>query len=241
MNAGLACPGNNALRLARSLLAGGALTFLHASAAEDESGALPAPVRQEDIQVLLQNSPFTRTLGVSDSIILTGVARIQGDLVATLLDTETHESHLVSAAANTRGWQLISVGGNEAQPQTLSAKIQIGGEQVITVRYQKPPAKPAARSSSSGGGSPGGGGPPLSSAQMQEARRAAENYREGFSSDGYPRQPPPEIVEKLSRLSVSQREEINRQMLGLRNRGLDMPERRRIYEDMVSRAAQGRR
>ena len=76
---------------------------------------------------------------------------------------------------------------------------------------------------------------------MEEAKKAAVNYREGFTSDGYPNQPPPEMVAKLSRLSVDQREEINRQMIGIRNRGLGMDERRRIYEGMVDRASQGRR
>ena len=67
------------------------------------------------------------------------------------------------------------------------------------------------------------------------------NYKEGFSGDGYPRQPPPETVAKLSRLSVQQREEINRRMLETRNRGMGMEDRRRMYESMVDRAAQGRR
>jgi hypothetical protein len=76
---------------------------------------------------------------------------------------------------------------------------------------------------------------------MSEAKNAAVNYKEGFSSDGYPRAPPPEMVAKLSRLSVSQREDINRQMLGLRNQGLGLDERRKIYENLVDRSDQGRR
>lgn len=48
------------------------------------------------------------------------------------------------------------------------------------------------------------------------------------------------MVEKLSKLSVGQREDINKQMLGLRNRGLGLDERRKIYEDMVSRSLQRR-
>jgi hypothetical protein len=49
------------------------------------------------------------------------------------------------------------------------------------------------------------------------------------------------MVAKLSRLSVSQREDINRQMLGLRNQGLGLDERRKIYENLVDRSDQGRR
>ena len=45
--------------------------------------------------------------------------------------------------------------------------------------------------------------------------------------------PAPEMVAKLSRLSTGQREEINRQMLGLRNQGLGLDERRKIYENLV--------
>jgi hypothetical protein len=71
---------------------------------------------------------------------------------------------------------------------------------------------------------------------LSEAKQAAVNYKEGFTSDGYPRQPPPEMVEKLSRLSVGQREDINRQMIGLRNQGLGLDERRKIYEKLVDRS-----
>jgi hypothetical protein len=94
----------------------------------------------------------------------------------------------------------------------------------------------------SSSGSPGSMGPPtpLTTRQVEEAKHAAVNYKEGFSGDGYPRQPPPEVVEKLSRLSVGQREEINKQMIGLFSRGLAQPERRRIYDSLVDRAGQRR-
>ncbi len=191
----------------------------------------------------MSSSPFTRSLGVSDSLILTGVARFDSEVFATVLDTKTMESQVVSQRPNGEGWQLIDVGGDPARKQTWSATIQVRGGEVVHVRYQEPPPRPARGSSGPGGSSGGFGGsaPPLTSSQVEEAKRAALNYREGFNADGYPRQPPPEMVEKLSRLSVGQREDINRQMFGFRNRGLGMEERRRIYEDMVNRATQGRR
>ena len=96
-------------------------------------------------------------------------------------------------------------------------------------------------SRSGSGGSSGGNSPPLSSSQVDEAKKAAVDYREGFNADGYPKQPPPEMVEKLSRLSVSQREDINRQMFGFRNQGLGLDERRKIYENRVARSGQGSR
>ncbi|MEZ0277543.1 MAG: hypothetical protein ACAH88_21700 [Roseimicrobium sp.] len=215
------------------------------SASQDED--LPQPLKSEAFESLLTNSPFTRSLGVSDSLILTGVARFNNEVHATLLDTQTMESHVVSKTPNREGWQLIGIGGDPAQMHTWTAKIQMQGGQITVIRYQKPPPK-SARGSSGGrgpggssGGGPGGSPAPLSASQVEEAKKAAVNYREGFTSDGYPRQPPPEMVEKLSRLNVEQREAINREMIGIRNQGLGMDERRRIYENMVDRAGRGGR
>jgi hypothetical protein len=206
--------------------------------------AFSPPVVDEAVfEVLFTSSPFTRTVDPASSIILTGVASIEGEVVATLLDTGTMKSQVVSKTANAQGWQLIGVGGAAGESATWTAKVQVAGGEVIAVRYQKPPPKKGSTvpgSVSSPGGAPGNA-PPLSSGQLAEAKNAAVNYREGFSSDGYPRAPPPEMVAKLSRLSVGQREEINRQMLGLRNQGLGLDERRKIYENLVDRSTQGRR
>ncbi len=204
----------------------------------NDSAALPA-VRDEAFEALITSSPFTRSLGSFDSIILTGVARTGSDVFATLLNTESMESQVVSRTPNSQGWQLLGIGGNTAAMRTWSAKIQIPGGEVITVRYQEPPRKKTVRATSRG--SSGGSASPLNSSQVQEAKQAAENYRAGFSSDGFPKEPPADVVQKLSRLSVGQREDINRQMLGLRNQGLGMDERRKIYLDSVDRASQGRR
>ncbi len=181
----------------------------------NDDGAIPRAVNMEDFEALVTDSPFTRSLGVSDSLILTGVAHFEKEVFATLLDTKTFESHVVSKTPNFLGWQLIGVGGHSAEIQTWSAKIQVPGGEVISVRYQKPPPKPAR--TKSGGSVSGGAAPSLSSAQVNEAKAAAVNYKEGFSSDGYPKAPPPEMVAKLGRLSTSQRETINQQMFGLRN------------------------
>lgn len=209
----------------------------------EEDAFLPRPLNGERFEALFANPPFTRTVNPSDSIILTGVAEIDGEWMATLLNTQTMQSQVVSQSANAHGWQLVDLDGDPAASQTWNARIQIAGGEVISIRYQPPPAK-TARSSSSGGSSSGssrGGSASLSSSQLAEAKNAAVNYREGFSADGYPQQPPPEMVAKLSRLSTSQREEINRQMLGYRNQGLGLEERRKIYEGLVDRSLQGRR
>lgn len=242
-------------RPARKRVHAGALSFLlgcclaaklpaaeampQAQQAEDD-GAIPRAVHMEDFDALVTNSPFTRTLGISDSLILTGVAHFEQDVYATLLDTKTFESHVVSKTPNNQGWQLVGVGGRSEEMQTWSAKIQVPGGEVISVRYQKPPPRPPKSKAGSSSGGSGGSAPAISSTQMNEAKSAAVNYKEGFSSDGYPKAPPPEMVAKLSRLSTSQREDINRQMFGLRNQGLGLDERRKIYEGLVEKSLQRR-
>lgn len=221
----------------------GAETIPHSPPSDD--GAIPQSLKDENFESLVTNSPFTRSLGVSDSLILTGVAHIENDVVATLFDTKTMESHVVSKKANPKGWQLVGVGGNGDNLKTWSARIQVDGGEVISVRYQQPPKKTvlakSGKSGPSSSGGPGGNPPPLSTAQMDEAKKAAVNYKEGFNADGYPKAPPPEMVAKLSRLSTSQREDINKQMFGYRNQGLGLDERRKIYENLVDRSVQGRR
>lgn len=239
---------NHAAKLSRGLLGACLCGVMLVGSAEpsrdmppDVGAAIPQAMKAGSYDAIIASSPFTRTLGVSDSLILTGVAHIERDVFATLFDTQTMESHVVSKKANAQGWQLVGVGGDPADLKTLSARIQVGGGQVITVRYQKPPAKIPRGISRGGSGSSGGGNnASLTPGQIEEAQKAAVNFKDGFTSDGYPKAPPAEMVEKLSHLSVNQREDINRQMIGLRNRGLGMEERRKIYEDAVDRAARGR-
>jgi len=213
------------------------------AALADDDG-IPKPLRDDTFDTLMANSPFTRSLGISDSLILTGVARFDQDTYATLMDTKTMESILVSQQPNREGWQLVGVGGDPARMQTWSARIQIRGGEVVTIRYQKPPPRPPKSSSSgkSGGSSSGGSSnlPAISDKQVSEAKAAAVNYKEGFLADGYPDKPPAEMVSKLSRLSTSQREDINRTMFGHRNQGLGLDARRQIYEGLVDRALQRR-
>lgn len=230
-------------RFSRALgLAWAGFASLNLARADDD---LPQPMAANAYEALLTGSPFTRTLGVSDSLILTGLLYREDEVVATLLDTQTFASQVVGKTPNLQGWQLVGVGGDPANRQTWTAQIRVQTGEIVSIRYQSPPQRPASsRSSSSGSrsGSSGSGGnaPPLNESQMREAQRAAVDYRQGFSADGYPRTPPPEMVERLSRLSVSQREEINRRMFGLRNQGLGLDERRRIYEGLVDRAGQQR-
>ena len=218
-----------------------------------ESFGLPGRVTEDLFAALRQHSPFLRTLDLSKSLIITGVARINDELVATLFDLETRKASVVSRnAVSPEGWQLVEVNGNMSDIETLSAKIRMsGGSETFSIRYEKapPPEKVIAGATVSnrvGNGTPGGGTGPhggpdpkvLTPDQMTDARNAARNIREGFKADGYGDNQtiPPEVVSKVSRLSVEQRESINVKMYEYRNRGLGMPERQQIYNRMLDQA-----
>ncbi|MDF1738469.1 MAG: hypothetical protein P1U86_04865 [Verrucomicrobiales bacterium] len=209
---------------------------------EDEVGAhsgdfLPRPIDAESFTDLKGVSPFRRSIDFSDSIVLTGMARIEGNVYATLFDSESTLSYVVSENTNTEGWQLVGVRGDETDLESLTAKIQVNGGEVVSIRYAKVERQSA---SGSGGGSSRGGGGSLSQEQIDDARRAGRNPAEGFRGDGYRGSPPPEVMEKLNKISAQQREELARRVMEMRNNGVNSDERRRIYSEALDRAARGR-
>lgn len=219
----------------------------------DASFALPQPVTKDNFAALKGQSPFLRSIGLSKSIVVTGVAQTEEGVFATLFNLETRESYLVGEKANPDGWQLVDIKGDQSNLETLTARIKIAGSEVVSIRYEKLPAKAFSKGrstsqtekSSGGGLGPHGGPDPkvLTPDQMDDAKMGARNYRDGFHADGYPdRQKIPEsTINKLSKLSLQQRESINIKMYEYRNRGLGMPERQRIYENMLDKTLQGRR
>lgn len=224
-----------------------------------EAGAfnLPIPPTEDQFAALREHSPFQRTLDLSKSLIITGVARIDNDPVATLLDLETSKTSVVSTdTVSPEGWQLVEVNGNLSDVETLTAKIKMaGGGEIFSIRYEKAPAQTKGPngvmvSNRIGNGTPGGGTGPhggpdprvLTPDQLNDARNAARNIKEGFKADGYGDNQivPPEVVSKISRLSVEQRESINVKMYEYRNRGLGMPERQQIYNRLLDEAVRRR-
>lgn len=213
-------------------------------------GILPGPVSGRNFSDLREQSPFHRHLNLSRSLVLTGVARIDEDMVATMLDLETFQSYLVSGETNTEGWQLVEVRGDRSDIESLTVRIRVGGAEVFSVRYEETPVpakgiKGVMVSTRIGNGSAGGGTGPhggpdpriLTPDQLEDARNAARNIRDGFQADGYPDKQsiPPEVVSKVSRLTVSQRESVNVKMFEYRNRGLGLPERQAIYNRLLDR------
>ena len=215
-----------------------------------ETGAtsvLPVPVTKENFAALKDQSPFLRSIGLSKSIVLTGIAQLEEGVFATLFNLETRESYLVGKEANHDGWQLVGINGDQSNLETLTARIKIAGNEVVSIRYEKLPARAFKRSGSlyrggkrrGDGTGPHGGPDPrmLTPEQMADAKNGARNYRDGFKADGYPDNTklPASTIAKLSELSPQQRETINIKMYEYRNRGLGMPERQRIYENVLDR------
>lgn len=219
-------------------------------------GVLPVAVTEEHFAELIEHSPFLRTLDLSRSLILTGIARIEDKTVATLLDLKTRRSYTLSQGeVSNEGWQLMEVEGDPSDVETLTARVKVAGAEVVSVRYDESPAPVRGRngvvvSTRIGNGKPGGGTGPhggpdprvLTPDQMEDARKGARNIRGGFQADGYGDNQtiPPEVVSKLSRLSVDQREGVNVKMYEYRNRGLGMQERQQIYNRLLDRELQRR-
>ncbi|SKA98710.1 hypothetical protein SAMN02745166_02846 [Prosthecobacter debontii] len=122
---------------------------------------LPQPFDPNVLAPVVTSSPFTRMVNMSDNLVLTGIAYIDGKPVATIFNMETKESHIVGTEPNFQGWTL-----QEAHPapdiSRSQAKISIGGE-VVSVRYasltakdMKPNGKPEQSERSDRGGPPGG-------------------------------------------------------------------------------------
>ncbi len=135
------------------LLGTGAGQLRSADAFAEGDPDLPAPVSAQDLTTLMTASPFTRSLNLSDSLVLTGIAYINGKPVATLLNKETKENFVVSHEPNAQGWRLAETTAN-GQLNRAQAKIMIGAE-VVTVRYSDDQLSP--ESMKKGGFKPGGG------------------------------------------------------------------------------------
>ena len=94
---------------------------------------LPQPFDAASLSAIIQNSPFTRIVSISDSLVLTGMAYVNGKPVVTIFDKNEKQSLVVSEEPNLKGWKLM-----EALPSSnierAQAKIAIGGE-TFSIRH----------------------------------------------------------------------------------------------------------
>lgn len=155
---------------------------------------LPQPFDANALTSLVENSPFTRLVSVSDQLVLTGVAYVDGKPVVTLFDKEKKESLVVTEEPNMKGWTLVEA-SQSSDIKRASAKINIGGEPV-SIRYDASALTPEAmrkdkdkdrgdRPPPPGGGDKynrGGRGPSEEDRKKYESLsdKAKEKFRDGM-------------------------------------------------------------
>ncbi len=132
---------------------------------------LPVAITTVHFRELMENSPFTRSLNLSDSLILTGVARFDGKPIATLMDRETKQTYVISDVPNPQGWKMVDISPG-ADLETVMAKISVAGGEVVTVRFDENRLKPgeAKPAAGPGGDRRRGGGPEGETEEEREAR-----------------------------------------------------------------------
>ena len=112
---------------------------------------IPAPFDPSLVSPLLEHPPFTRALNLSESLLLTGVAYVDGKPVATIKDVLTNKSYLVSEEPNAQGWKLAGASPS-MQLDRAEVKVMIGTE-IVPIRYSDAPMVPQKRSGGSSSGS----------------------------------------------------------------------------------------
>lgn len=122
---------------------------------------LPEPLAVTHFEAVLGNSPFLRTLNLSETFSLRGIAEIDGEQVATLYNRETEKSVLVSASkANPEQMKLLAVNGNPgllSGMTSVSATIAVGEEEVeLKFEPNRVAPRPGNKKPSGGGSSQGG-------------------------------------------------------------------------------------
>ena len=118
------------------------LAVVGAAQGAESIGYAPDPVGDADFRHLNENSPFTRPLNLSESLVLTGVASIDGKPMAILMDKKSKEIHFLSEEPNPDGWRIVEIKPN-ADPQKVVAKISVAGSTIAEVRYEQSAMSPA--------------------------------------------------------------------------------------------------
>ncbi len=99
---------------------------------------VPQSLEEEEFAELLSSSPFERTLNLSGSYALTGIAQVGDETLATLIDLESKESHLLSSRPNAMGWTILKV-SDSTSAGSVTATISLAGGSIVTVRFADSP------------------------------------------------------------------------------------------------------
>ena len=190
-----------------SLFAWISLTACVIAAEPDPS--LPQPFDPSTLETLVTASPFNRSINLADTLILTGLAYMEGKPVAYLLDTETKKTHVVRSIPNDEGWSVVSTFPAK-KFEFAQVELKIGGE-TVTIRAN---AEAVAASKK-------GGPPPPSSNAPREGRGPSEGDR-GFNKGK--RGPSREDMERFQSAKPETQEKIKNFFRENRDRMMNMAE-----------------
>ncbi len=120
--------------------------------------AVPEAPSEGDFEALRKTSPFTRVLSLSETYALRGVARINGEQVATLYNRETKKTVVVTPdGKNDAGIALVGV-SRAPQLDAVTARISFAGDEA-ELKYEISQLYPEPKGGPGGSGSPGGNPP----------------------------------------------------------------------------------
>lgn len=194
---------------------------------------IPQPLGEDAFEALLTNSPFTRALNLSDSLVLTGVARIDDQPVVTVMDRNTRETFVVSTEqTNIQGWRMVDLVEN-ADPAATQVHLSVNGE-TITIRYGSEQLDPVA--SREGRSRPG-------AARGEGARSERGGGERGGGDRGSRGGFNPEAMQRMQNMSDEQRQQMrdyfnsNRERL----RGASPEERQNMVNQAMDRVERGSR
>jgi len=97
---------------------------------------LPRSVTAGHFDVLMKQSPFTRAVNLSDTLVLSGIAKLTEDPVATLIDTVDGQTLAVSDSPNHLGWRLVDF-ERAHDLEVAIASIAVDNGEIIRVYYDK--------------------------------------------------------------------------------------------------------
>ena len=136
--------------------------------------AVPAAPSESDFEALRKTSPFTRVLSLSETYALRGVARINGEQVATLYNRETKKTVVVTPdGTNDAGSALVDV-SRAPQLDAVTARISFAGDEA-ELKYEISQIHPEPKG---GPGAPGApGGKPPEGEQRGPSKEDIERYK----------------------------------------------------------------
>jgi hypothetical protein len=135
-------------------------------------------------------SPFNRNINLADSLVLTGIAGVGKQLMATLYDKEKKKTWVVTDEPNSMGMRLVEVNAGSKIDRS-QVKVAIGTE-TVTIRHNDAAAIESRK------GSPGG--PPPRGDRVSENDKGYKRSMKG---------PPPEVREKYEALSPAAKEKVH--------------------------------